>query len=473
MLPQFRDLLAAKLALALALAVASGCSKAGGANDAASRPLSTEPAVVLEQTFESIESQEPVNRLERLRSAGRFDEFVAAAVVASDERPQDARLQLLRGEALLAAGRNEEAEQAALRAAMIAGKQPEFAAQAIRHWTTARLRQGGSLDAPKLLPALIQQARDEPAGSMLRFWQGELDGRRTYRLAQSNLPAASLPLTKVAADSVPHVLAAVEARVNGVSLPLAFIDTGGQHTLMTAAAARDAGVHIGSSSTQLTGFIGLSAQAGLIDTLALGSLVLHDVPVLVGDSPPLVAARGQMSLGTDLMHHVRFTIDYPARQVMAEPATRPRATASEPAWLIPVWTFPQICLARGEMPDGAAARVLVDTGNRAGTFVSYRWARRNLPQLEGPSASMVFRYKKRDLTLDALELGSGRLTDWPVVDTIPTELDRLHLVDVMLGCDLLAPYRLTIDLPARVLELRAASQVPPAAGEPGVKHDLP
>ena len=461
------------MAAALALSIASGCSKAGGANDAGAVARTTGANVVAEVSLPHVESQEPVDRLERLRSAGRFDEFIAAALVASDEHPQDATLQLLCSEALLAAGRNEEAEQTALRAALIDGKQPELAAQAIKHWTAARLRQGGSLDSPMLLPVLAQQPADEPAVSMLRFWQETLDGRHTYRLPQSDLPASSLPLAQAAARSLPYELAAIQARVNGATLPLVFIDTGGQHTLMTAAAARDAGVRIGSSSTQLTGFVGLTAQAGLIETLELGSLVLHDVPVLVGDSPPLVAAQGQMSLGTDLMQHVRFTIDYPARQVTAEPAAQPRAAAHEHAWSIPVWTFPQICLARGEMPDGASARVLIDTGDRAGTFVSYRWARRNLPQLEGPSASMVFRYKKRDLTLDALELGSGRLTDWPVVDTIPTELDRLHLVDVMLGHDLLAFYRLTIDLPGRVLELRAASNVPAASAGPGVTHDLP
>jgi hypothetical protein len=49
------------------------------------------------------------------------------------------------------------------------------------------------------------------------------------------------------------------------------------------------------------------------------------------------------------------------------------------------------------------------------------------------------------------------LADWPVHDTMPTELDRLNQVDVMLGHDLLWPYQLSIDLPARVLHLHAGS----------------
>jgi hypothetical protein len=211
------------------------------------------------------------------------------------------------------------------------------------------------------------------------------------------------------------------------------------------------------------GFKGLTAAPGLIETLELGDFVLYDVPVLVGDSAPLVALGGQMSLGSELMHHVRFRIDYPARRVTAQGAHGPQA-ASPSIGDVPVWTFSQICLARGQLSSGSMARVLVDTGNRAGTFVSYRWARRNIPQLQGSGSPLVFRLKKRNMSLEMLELGSLSLSTWPVEDTIPKELDRLNLVDVILGHDLLWPYQLTIDLPARVLRLHAGTS-PPAAGQ--------
>jgi len=67
---------------------------------------------------------------------------------------------------------------------------------------------------------------------------------------------------------------------------------------------------------------------------------------------------------------------------------------------------------------------------------------------------MVFRFKKRNLMLESLELGSQALPPWPVIDTLPSDLDRLNLVDVILGHDVLGPYQLTIDLPGRVQQLR-------------------
>jgi hypothetical protein len=118
------------------------------------------------------------------------------------------------------------------------------------------------------------------------------------------------------------------------------------------------------------------------------------------------------------------------------------------------------------------ARVLVDSGDRAGTFVSYRWARRHIPKLQGPGPPLIFRLRKRDISLQSLDVGSLSLSDWPIEDTIPKELDRLNQVDVILGHDLLWPYRLTIDLPARLLELRAGGsprphdRLPPGEQQP-------
>ncbi len=461
------------LGLALSMLVAAGCSRAGGATDSQSRARAIRSAA--ETPEGTALSNDPASRLERFRTAGQFEELIEASLDAVNKNPDNLVLQILRIDALLAAGRNNEAEHAATGAALLATEQaaPAFAAQAIQLWTIARLRQAAPLDSSKLASVVRRQPGDEPTARMLCFWQQALAGRSPYRFAEPASPIAELPLASAAAQSLPYELAAVQATVNGNMLPLVFIDTGGQHTLMTTAAARASGVRLGDTSTQLTGFVGLSAQPGLIQTLELGSLVLHDVPVLVGDSPPLVAARGQMSLGTDLMHHVRFTIDYPSRRVVAQSANTPRDDDSPAVWSIPIWTFSQVCLARGLMRNGRAARLLVDTGDRAGAYISYRWGRRNLPQLEGPSASMVFRYKKRNLVIDSLELGTGSLTNWPVVDTIPPELDRLNLVDIMLGRDLLAPYQLTVDLPGRELALRPGAAASTATQDEGERRDLP
>jgi hypothetical protein len=134
---------------------------------------------------------------------------------------------------------------------------------------------------------------------------------------------------------------------------------------------------------------------------------------------------------------------------------------SESNWQIPLWTFSQACLVQGRTGAGAGTRLLVDTGNRTGTFVSPRWARRNLPRYQPPDAGLVFKFKQRDLKIETLEFGEQTLDDWPVVDMLPSSLERLDLVDVLLGHDLLQSYRVTLDLAGRRLVLQG--DVPPTA----------
>lgn len=459
--------------LVILVAGIAGCSRAGGlpegrlsANSQDARPPAADS---IDETIQTNEAPPPdvVSRLERLRALGRFEEFIDGALRAAEEQPDRAALQLLKSEALLATGRLTECESSAMRAAMLAcdGAEWDSSAQALKLWSTARFRQSKSLDDARLSELLPKLPPGNTGVQMLEFWRNFLGGRTAYRLASAELKSVELKPADAARGTIPFELAAIQATANGAPMPLVFIDTGAQHTLITAEAARTAGVTFGTSGTQLVGFAGLTGRPGVIETLELGDLVLHDVPVLVGDSLPLVSLSGQMSLGTELMHHVRFHIDYPARRVTAEPARRVSVKRMpQPIWDIPVWTFPRICLARGQLAAGPMARVLVDTGNRAGTFVSYRWARRHMPQLRGANASLVFRFKKRNMTLEMFDLGSQSLATWPVTDTMPAELDRLNLVDVILGHDLLWPYRLTIDLRRRVLELRPGTS--PPANEP-------
>ncbi len=283
-------------------------------------------------------------------------------------------------------------------------------------------------------------------------------GRRIGSLRPGAEPA-ELPLADAPPSSLPFELAAIQVRTNGVDQPLAFLDTGGQHTLMTLDAARAAGVRLGSAGTHLTGFVGLQAQPAVIETLELGSLTLHNVPVLVGDSPPLVAAGGQMSLGTDLMHHVRFTIDYPARRVTAVPAGAPGARARTTAAVgdsrvdvLAGVPGPRTNHRRGAGPGacrhGRSCRDVrfVPVGTAPPAAIGRPELGDGVPLQETQPGSWM------------LKIGSQSLVDWPVLDTIPNELDRLNLVDVMLGHDLLWPYRLMIDLGQRTLQLHPGTE---------------
>jgi hypothetical protein len=447
----------------LLLAIA-GCNRAGGSPEVDRTAVST-PVIAKEAEELEIDADdgEPDNglipRLERLRKSGEFSRFVDAALTAAETQAPDATLHLLKAEALLAIGRHEAAGDAALSAAQLAIASDDLpaAGHALKLFAVARFRERQSLDDPAFDGVLARLPADDPAADLLRFWRAAIAQSVPYQLDSS----VSEPSEVQARQSSPAALGAIEVRANGIAQPLVFIDTGGQHSLMTTAAARRAGVTIGTTATQLVGFAGLRARPAVLETLQLGGLTLRNVPILVGDSAPLVALKGQMTLGTELMHHICFTIDYPADRVLAEPADRGGSVVeSESNWQIPLWTFSQVCLVQGRTAAGAGARLLVDTGNRTGTFVSARWARRNLPRYQPPDAGLVFKFKQRDLKIESLEFGDQSLDDWPVVDTLPGSLERLDLVDVLVGHDLLRSYRVTLDVAGRTLLLRG--NLPPA-----------
>jgi hypothetical protein len=446
----------------LLLAIA-GCGRAGGGGDeslASAAPI----APLGEQRPLEVDDESPEaalsSRLDRLRKRGELSQFVDAALSSSESDSPDVALELLKVEALLASGRHEAAGEVALAAALLAQSSDNTAAagQALKLYAVARFRQRQALDDPIFAGVLASLPADDASAEVLRFWRDTLLDRTPYQLDA----AVSEPSEVQASRSSPADRCAIEARTNGVALPLVFIDTGAQHSLMTTAAARRAGVTLGKTATQLVGFAGLRAQPGMLETLQLGELTLHNVPILVGDSAPLVALNGQMALGTELMHHVCLTLDYPGGRVLAEPADRAGATAAgESNWQIPLWTFSQACLVQGRTATGEGARLLLDTGNRAGTFVSARWARSNLPRYSPSHAGLVFKFKQRDLEIESLEFGDQSLADWPVVDLLPVSLERLDLVDVLVGHDLLSSYQVTLDLARRTLLLRG--HLPPAA----------
>lgn len=455
----------------LLLTFATGCNRAGGTPQTAPPAIATTSDDSRRANNHELRSlDELVAQLELERKRGQFEAFVDRALEAADTTAASgdsdslAAMLLQKTEALAAVGRNAEAEDSALDAAELALAASDFvvADQALKLWTMARFRQPKPLEEARFAASLAKLPPRDAGAQVLRFWRQSLGSRTPYRLDnRTDQHRVEIETADCEAGSVGDELNAIQARANGVALPLVFIDTGSQHNLMTVEAARAAGVKVGASATHLVGFAGHNARPGIVEVLELGGLTLYDVPVLVGDSAPLSALEGQMALGIELMHHVRFTMDYPARRVFAESALARRDLPSEQGlWEIPLWTFSQACLAQGRLATGTHGRVMVDTGNRAGTFVSTRWARHNVPRFNRPASRMVFKFKPRDLAIDFVELGSQALRDWSVLDTIPAALERLDLVDVLVGRDLLGRYQLTIDLPGRVLQLRGEPSPP-------------
>ncbi len=445
----------------------TGCGRAGGQPPAARIPgQSSEqrapiPAATIAADRERVEIDPAIASLERLRKTGQFGQFVAATRQAADADPTNAAVGCLLIEAQLAVGENAAAAETALDAAQLAldSQQETLALRALRLWIVARMRLGKSLGDDTAMTSLDRMF-DHDEMTTVHYWMTAFHNRQPYAPGNDDSSQlVELTPTKAADGTIWADLNAVEVRTNGVVQPMVFIDTGAQQTIMTLRAAETAGVVLGDGATELVGFAGLEAKPAVLDTLDLGGLTLHNVPVLVGNAPALMSAKGQMAIGTELMHHVRFTLDYPARKVLAQRAGAPRETSNALRFEVPLWTFSQACLVEAAT-DRGPARAMIDTGNRTGTYLSARWARQHLPQFERPTSTLVFKFRHQGLTLTKMELGGAVLADWPVGDRIPRNLEQLDLVDVLVGRDLLWPYRLSIDLDQRVMRIEGGPESP-------------
>ncbi len=211
-----------------------------------------------------------------LLKAGRFPEFVDAAIPSATSDPQPAGLPRLQVEALLSVGRNREAENVALRQIVAAarnatGRLPrietvndnDVAAKSVagptdpcllKLWLTARWRQASGPDEPALDPWLKEQiAAGSPAVAALGFWREALAGAVPYRLngaaRRSVLPMVaakrSAGQTAIRRDTEAIAPETISLDINGMRLSQVFVDTGAQHTLLTPAAAAAAGVEVG------------------------------------------------------------------------------------------------------------------------------------------------------------------------------------------------------------------------------------
>ena len=456
----------AAIALALVLLTMPAASGRAGEEGAPSRqavrkspaaPMIAAEAAPASDSKDSAARQ--VRQLQTLAARGDFDAFVRAAIQSGHNESADAQLQILAAEALLSIGDSTDAERMALTAAIksLDEKKPQLAQRAIKLWTIARLRQGASLETPRLAEVFQRIGQGDSSLTALRFWRQQLGGKSPYRLAASSRQTRlNMKRTSIANSGASYELDAVAVEINRTGLPMVFIDTGAQHTLITTEVARAAGVVIGKEATQLVGFSTFSARPAVLPRLRLGELTIYDVPVLVGDSAALGLSKGQGALGTDLMHHLRLTLDLPGRSLTAEPiGTRDNAQQpSTESWDIPLWTFSRACLAQGQLPNGRYARTLIDTGNCVGTFVSRRWTSGLDQGREGADGAP--RPRMRNFHLAGLQLGNETLPRWPVAGTLPRDLERMGAIDLVIGYDLLWQYEVTVDLRRRLLRLREA-----------------
>lgn len=402
--------------------------------------------------------------LEYLVKSGDFNRFVEEASKAAKEFSDEPGFRLFGVEALMASGRLREAELAAESLArsewgLFTGLS-DVGAEAVLRWSLARLRQGKSLQSPSMAAAIVSSAKHKDKLAMFQHWRQTLNNKPTYQIDPKSR-RSTLPFHKssVLMNLVPQKMHGITVSVNGVEVPLAIVDTGASHTLLSNAVARKAGLRLSEASRTATGSLNFTARTAVVDELRLGDVVLHDVPVTVGDPPPLVMTKAQAALGVDLMHHVRFTLDYAREQVTVEPARQPDGTpipdnADKDSWGVPLWTFSDHVLSQIELADGTFARVLIDSGNFAQTLVFPDWAGRNIAGHTGNKGNMLFYAFSNPISLlKGAKLAGRPLPDWPVMDVPPISLQGIDLFDLLMGHDLLSQHRVTIDMLHRRLRL--------------------
>ncbi|QDU60847.1 Putative serine protease HtrA [Planctomycetes bacterium Pan216] len=401
-------------------------------------------------------------RLDYLYKLGDFGAYVKEALRLAKLHPNTAQARLDQAEALLATGKNEEASAIASKTAReslsFGLKMTDLTVMALQQWATAQLRLGQPLTDPSLGTWLNSVVWDKKGVKGLQFWRSKLDGREPYRIASGKRSELPFDASGVLFGLLPYKMHGIKVSINGMEVPLAIIDTGASHTLFSREIAEAAGVEIGGATRSAAGSLSFTAQSGFARELKIGDFVLKDIPINVGNPPPLVMTKAKAALGVDLMHHLRFTIDYPNSKVTVVSADEPLPEPKNPdaVWDIPLWPFSEHVLSEGKIGPNRFARTLIDSGNFAYTLVWPTWASENLPNHGAPSGS-VFLYALSNprVTIKGLELGGKTLPPWPAMDMPPVTLQGIDLVDIVMGHDLLSGYRVTIDMRRRILRLES------------------
>lgn len=398
-----------------------------------------------------------IQHLDLLRKMGEFDRYVQESLALADRYPLSLSLALDKVSALMATGRVDQAEREAARIVSQDRWPGESSRrwEGLRLWAISRLRQGQSLEDAPVAPSDRLWAHPELAA--IDFWKRRLAGQVPYAMPDGpSRGEVDLQEAEIMFGLVPNKLHGISIEINGTTIPMAIVDTGASHTLLSERTAREADVAAGSSAQPAAGSLSFEIRPALVRELRIGSVTLRNVPVAVGNPPPLVLTKAQVALGIDLMHHLRFTMDHARAKVIVEPASPLPPAPPESAWDIPLWTFPEHCLTVGHSKDGRRARILVDSGNFAQTLVWPTWAKENIPNHQGPAASLLaFTLSNPQHTLRGLTLGDRLLPDWPVIDMPPVTLKGVDLADLVLGHDLLSQYRVIVDVRSRILRLES------------------
>ena len=222
----------------------------------------------------------------------------------------------------------------------------------------------------------------------------------------------------------------VRARLNSHEVRLA-LDTGAAAVAVPPAVAEQAEV-FGSKNAKLVDAIGVQEHVRLatVDSVAVGSAVARDVPVLIGDMSPDILKNEDGQLGLSFLTNFIFRIDY-ERKLLAflSPANLPKSGSAI------LLHYTRDSAQRSRLltvqleVDGIPGQFLVDTG-KSGTLSLESWfvekfglRQRYRLHSSGESHSILGSEQQEAGYLQSLKIGGYTLTNLPTVFRTGNSID--------------------------------------------------
>jgi predicted aspartyl protease len=210
--------------------------------------------------------------------------------------------------------------------------------------------------------------RIDPADKFAKGELAEIEARSgangTYRI-EGGERTATIPF--VVADPLPIV----KVRINGKRDAHFLIDTGAPGVVLDPAVAKE--LHLDVKSAGQGTFAG-GEHAGVskssIDSITLGTVTVHRVPVMVMPMDGAPAPAGMHLdgiIGTSLFYHFLTTLDYADGKLILAPrsdsARFEQAAKQHGDSIVPLWYVPDHFLfARVQVKGAAPAMFNIDTG---------------------------------------------------------------------------------------------------------------
>ncbi len=192
-------------------------------------------------------------------------------------------------------------------------------------------------------------------------------GQTPYQMARKTAIAR---MKFIQTDPLPLIA----VRINASEELNFLLDTGGAELIVDPETAKQVGAQLfGAETATYAGGRKSAYEHGRLDSITLGDMVLHHIPIHVLSTRPFSAvARGKPVhgvIGTVLLYHFLTTVDYVNGELRLQPRTGAQRkeveqTAKREGWVaVPIWMAgDHIIVARGTVGKSEPTLFFIDTG---------------------------------------------------------------------------------------------------------------